>query len=196
MCLCAGDRPESVSMAPSLRKARELHHLSLCVFSRLCECVCGFRGPSVSLHVSWCVCACRCAHVQGKVTLPLHSAGGLICCSYLSGPLAPLLTCRPPAESPPSNRELGRPRDAPSASALVLAFQERVDRDRQVQTSYPFSPRPPRPQRTLYLLFHRRLCHFELSPFRAILHMPLHQCSVNTRVAAPCKGRGRKRVGA
>lgn len=111
MCLClrAGDRPESVSMAPSLRKTSELHHLSLCVFSRLCECVCGFRGPSVSLHVSWCVCACRCAHVQGKVTLPLPSAGDLICCSYLSGPLAPLLACRPPAESPPSNRELGRP---------------------------------------------------------------------------------------
>lgn len=69
-----------MSMAPSLRKARELHHMSLWL-PRLCECVCGARGPglSVLLHVSWCVClyAGVCmqagAHAGGSDTAPsLH----------------------------------------------------------------------------------------------------------------------------
>ena len=62
LCLCAGERPVSVSMTPSRRKARELHRVSLCG----CHvCV------NVPAHVSWCVsmyvCACRWALVLGDL---------------------------------------------------------------------------------------------------------------------------------
>lgn len=63
LCLCAGERPVSVSVTPPRRKARELRHVSLCG-CRVCV--------NVPAHVSWRVCMQACT---GAGALPLPSAG-------------------------------------------------------------------------------------------------------------------------
>lgn len=62
LCLCAGERAVSVSMAPSLSKARELHHVSVRV-PHVCVIVSvESTGLSMPLHVrgvcEHAVCAC------------------------------------------------------------------------------------------------------------------------------------------
>ena len=180
LCLCAGERPVSVSMTPSRRKARELHHVSPCG-SHVCV--------NVPVHVSWCVCACKCVHAGG------HSCWGH--CPFLPwGPqmlLRPLWTTFPPSLLQAPSRitsrvdQIGKAQRLPS-SASILAFQGWRD---CLPILWPWLTSTPEDSASV---FHRSLSHvaLSLSPVRAILHLPLHPVlsKYSGWTAAPAEGEG------
>ena len=173
----------SVPMAPSLRKARELHHVSLCG-SHVCVNVpaCARKLVCVCMQV----CACRWACVLGEGHCPFLQQGNSNAPQASLGhlPLSP--PCRPPSRITSRVGRIGKARRLPSASASALAFQGRVDGGRQLGTRYPFSDlNSPQPWRTQFLGLSSK------PESRGALPSPLAEpsytcpsapCSVNTMV--------------